>query len=232
MEVSESYQLWLLEGILAKTNMLLRKEIRDCTHTHRKSSKSSHSSRVPRSLELPIQLKSATKFVTGVELIHSLIHEDPNVPLSQPTQNLILDWNSSAINWRKWKLYTAPIPVPHSESLFRRPIQKIRRKLSTGLSLVTIPHNVLFQSRALLRIMARPGRKSRLSVMMKNSIWLKYLMRETTNNLKSHSLTKMISVLLSIPDLIYLPSDVMASAMVFGSVVVKSLLHLSTELSK
>ncbi|KAK8847328.1 hypothetical protein M9Y10_019922, partial [Tritrichomonas musculus] len=39
-----------------------------------------------RSFEMPIQLKAATKFVAGIELIHNLISRDRE---DQPTHNLI-----------------------------------------------------------------------------------------------------------------------------------------------
>lgn len=74
--------LW--EGVLSKINIILRKEIPSALHIPAFTRKDKVVN--TRSFEMPIQLKAATKFVAGIELIHNLISSDRE---DQPTHNLI-----------------------------------------------------------------------------------------------------------------------------------------------
>ena len=89
---SDSFLLW--EGILAKTHLTLRKIIRNVLHIpSRVKEKRKH---MPHSLEGPIQLKAATKFTAGVELIRRLSVDGVD---DQPTLNLISDIKQRLLNF-------------------------------------------------------------------------------------------------------------------------------------
>ena len=96
--LSEDEKNILWEGVIAKIHLLIRKLIRECLHIAKfESKRSKNSNRVPKSLELPIQIKSATKFTACIELIYSLLHSDE--VLEQPTLNLISDLKEKAVNF-------------------------------------------------------------------------------------------------------------------------------------
>ena len=94
----EKDKMILWEGILAKIHLMIRKKIRECLHIPKfNQEKSKKSNRIPKSLELPIQLKSATKFTASIELIHNLLHKDDEI--DQPTLNVIADLKDKAVNF-------------------------------------------------------------------------------------------------------------------------------------
>ena len=95
LTVEDENILW--EGVLAKIHLLIRKKTRECLHIPKFNTKKKNSRRIPKALDMPIQIKSASKFTSCIELIHELIqqHED----IDQPTFNVISDLKEKAVNF-------------------------------------------------------------------------------------------------------------------------------------
>ena len=77
-------QMLLCEGLISKVILTLQKSLRSLFMRPRITN-----NRRPRNLEEPIRLRSATKFIAGIELIHTRLIEEPNP--SSPLLNLIAD---------------------------------------------------------------------------------------------------------------------------------------------
>ena len=93
--LSDDDRLLLWNGVLAKIFLILRKEIRGALHIPAFNSKKKKKKK-PRSFEVPIQLKAASKFTAGIELLHTLTEGDIN---DQPTLNLIADLKDKLIDF-------------------------------------------------------------------------------------------------------------------------------------
>lgn len=83
VNIDKYKRMLLCDGMIAKIVLILRKTMRSIFRP-RKRNKTSH-----HPTDLPIQLRSATKFTAGVELLHTRLAEVPNP--DQPTLNLIAD---------------------------------------------------------------------------------------------------------------------------------------------
>ena len=85
--LENSSRMLLCEGMISKIILILRKSVRKYVRSARKGSEKIIRS---RSLEMPIQMKSAAKFIAGIELLHSRL-QDNEVDLEQPQRNVIAD---------------------------------------------------------------------------------------------------------------------------------------------
>ena len=77
----------LCEGMISKITLLIRGELRKLFRPRNQSNVIHR----PRSLDIPIQLRSATKFVSGIELIHDRLLNCSEADLDQPQRNAIAD---------------------------------------------------------------------------------------------------------------------------------------------
>jgi len=81
-------KMLLCEGMISKISMLIGKELRKLFRPSRSQTNATHR---PRSLDMPIQMRSATKFISGVEFIHNRLLDHQETELDQPQRNAIAD---------------------------------------------------------------------------------------------------------------------------------------------
>ena len=85
-KISEEEEFYMFEGVLSKIYLIIRKEIRKTLRIPKHLKKSRK--HLPHGYELPIQLKCASKFTSGIELIHEIRSEEID---NQTNRNIISD---------------------------------------------------------------------------------------------------------------------------------------------